>query len=323
MQASEGENSFHEQILRAPLHRPLRITEAGLILGRGTVLARMTQGVPSHVGVDGEEERILTLLTVTFSKSLPVQLMGNLRRASDQWSRGDKCLAHIHLAFAGLPYVDEDGATRLALADEALAKGLDPHALLKALGLDSTPLAALKFDPNQPRVPAGNGPESGCWTSDGSGSDSGVLLQTGRSIAAGGGHREDKPDKNLEEERGLLGSETEQREIEHIHPVAPAVVPVFPRLRPPSRSALIGNNSKPAGSRFNTDLPGGLDEATALFESMTQGQAIEKDIGKDGATMLRAADGTQLRINVDGSIRIDRPIEIDGRKQETIHFLGK
>jgi hypothetical protein len=66
-----------------------------------------------------------------------------------------------------------------------------------------------------------------------------------------------------------------------------------------------------------------LDEATALFESMTQGQAIEKDIGKDGATMLRAADGTQLRINVDGSIRIDRPIEIDGRKQETIHFLGK
>jgi hypothetical protein len=56
---------------------------------------------------------------------------------------------------------------------------------------------------------------------------------------------------------------------------------------------------------------------------MTQGQAIEKDIGKDGATMLRAADGTQLRINVDGSIRIDRPIEIDGRKQETIHFLGK
>jgi hypothetical protein len=96
-----------------------------------------------------------------------------------------------------------------------------------------------------------------------------------------------------------------------------------PLLAPPSRSVLIGNNATLAGSRFNTDLPGGLDEATARFETLTKGQAIEKDIGKGGATMLRAADGTQLRINADGSIRIDRPIDIDGRKQETIHFSGK
>jgi hypothetical protein len=50
--------------------------------------------------------------------------VGDSHRASEQWSRGERCLAHIHLAFAGLPQIGEDGATRLALADEALAKGV-------------------------------------------------------------------------------------------------------------------------------------------------------------------------------------------------------
>lgn len=280
-------------------------------------------GAPSHVTFDGMETRILTLLTVAFGKSVPSHVIANLRRAAEQWSRGDKCLAHIHLAFAGLPQIDELGATRLALADEALSKGLTPRALLKAIGLDGTPLDVIKFDSNQPRVPAGSGRESGRWTSDGNGSDASGPLRTGRSIAAGGEHREDEPDRKLEEERRLLGTETEKEEVEHGRPIDPGEVPVFPLVGPPSRSALIGNNSQPAGSRFNTDLPGGLEDAKTLFESLTKGQVIEKDIGKDGAIMLRAVDGTQLRTNVDGSIRIDRSIDIDGRKQETIHFLGK
>jgi hypothetical protein len=113
-------------------------------------------------------------------------MIGNLRRAAEQWSRGDKCLAHIHLAFAGLPQIDEDGAARLALGDEALGIGVTPSALLKALGLDSAPLDALKFDPSQPRVPGGSGRDSGRWTSDGNGSGSGAPLRTGRTVAAGG-----------------------------------------------------------------------------------------------------------------------------------------
>jgi hypothetical protein len=259
----------------------------------------------------------LALLAVAFGKSVPVHVIGNLRRAAEQWSRGDKCLAHIHLAFAGLPQIDEDCAARLALADEALRMGVTPRALFKALGLDSAALDALKFNPDQPRVPAGSGRESGRWTSDGNGSGSGAPLQTGRSISAGEQRREDKPERELEEEKRTLGTETEEEEVRHGHPIDPGQVPL-PLLAPPSRSVLIGNNS--AGSRFNTDLPGGLDGAKALFESLTKGQAIEKDIGKGGATMLRAADGTQLRINADGSIRIDRVIDIDGRKQETTFF---
>jgi hypothetical protein len=73
----------------------LTITEAGLTLGAGTVLARMTQGAPSYVAFDGMEPRILALLTVAFGKSVPSHVIANLRRAAEQWSRGDKCLAHM------------------------------------------------------------------------------------------------------------------------------------------------------------------------------------------------------------------------------------
>ena len=76
--------------------------------------------------------------------------------------------------------------TRLALAEEVLANGAAPRALLKPLGLHSACLDALKFDPDQPRVPAGNGRESARWTSAENASDMDGPLQTGRSVSAGG-----------------------------------------------------------------------------------------------------------------------------------------
>jgi hypothetical protein len=42
VQASEGFGEIHERAPRATLHRALTITDAGLALGRGTVLARMS-----------------------------------------------------------------------------------------------------------------------------------------------------------------------------------------------------------------------------------------------------------------------------------------
>jgi hypothetical protein len=39
---------------------------------------------------------------------------------------------------------------------------------------------------------------------------------------------------------------------------------------PPSKSVLIGNNPDEAKGRFNTDLTGGLEEAKAIFESLTE-----------------------------------------------------
>jgi len=93
--------------------------------------------------------------------------------------RGEKCLAQLHLTFARLPPLTADQAFALFAADELLKDGLSPHALMKGLGFDPAPLDALeKYNPDQPRVPAGNGRASGQW-----GSGSGGAL-VGGSVSA-------------------------------------------------------------------------------------------------------------------------------------------
>ncbi len=326
MQAGENFSEIGKRAPRAPLRCSFTITDAGLTLGRGTVLAPPAGYASSRLAIEDEEARILALLSTSINKNVPARVIGKLRRPSERWALGEKCLAHIHLAFAGLPKIDDEGAIRLALAEEALAKGASPRAVLKALGLDSACLDALKFDPDQTRVPAGNGRESGRWTTGHGGSeaenasDTDGPLQTGRSVSAGGGRREDESERALEEEKHLLGEETEEKEIEHGRPIDPLEVPTVPLTGPPPSSTLIGNNARPSGSKLNTDLVGGLDEAKSLFESLTEGQGTKTFITPDGVTITQADDGTLLRIMPDGSVRIERPVDIDGLRREVIHF---
>jgi hypothetical protein len=80
-------------------------------------------------------------------------------------------LAQIHLAFLGLPKIDEIDAYRLFLAGTALEKGASPRDLMKALGFPRA-RDIEKYNPDQPRVPAGSGRESGKWTT-GSGDGAG------------------------------------------------------------------------------------------------------------------------------------------------------
>jgi hypothetical protein len=67
-----------------------------------------------------------------------------------------------------LPHIDEADAYRLFLAGTAREKGLDPSDLMNALGFPRAARDLEKYDPDQPRVPAGSGRESGQWTKDGS-----------------------------------------------------------------------------------------------------------------------------------------------------------
>jgi hypothetical protein len=97
------------------------------------------------------------------------------------WHGGDKSLASIHLAQIGLPDIGEDAAYRLALAAELIQAGMAPRELAEELGLEP-PAGLLKYDPNQPRVPAGSGRESGQWTSSGDAAP-GPALTEGRSAA--------------------------------------------------------------------------------------------------------------------------------------------
>jgi hypothetical protein len=88
-----------------------------------------------------------------------------MRRAAELWHEGEKAVAQFHLAFIGLPDAVETVVFRLSLAVKLLESGVSPEALLKGLGFDRAALDLQKYNPDEPRVPAGSGRESGQWTS--------------------------------------------------------------------------------------------------------------------------------------------------------------
>jgi hypothetical protein len=144
------------------------------LLGAGTCLAKMVPGAggASILALDGQASRIFALLSVAYQGRVPVSIMETLRKASDFWSRGEQALAHLQLSFCRLPPLEtNEQAFRLFAADALLEAGLSPRRLREALDLDPAPLDFLqKYNPDQPRVPAGNGRESGRW-GEGSGAD--------------------------------------------------------------------------------------------------------------------------------------------------------
>jgi hypothetical protein len=76
---------------------------------------------------------------------------------------------------------DRSDAYRLFLAEELLDAGMSPAALMKGLGFDSPRRDLAKYDPNQPRVPAGSGRNSGRWGSGG-GNNSTNNVQTALNV---------------------------------------------------------------------------------------------------------------------------------------------
>jgi hypothetical protein len=79
----------------------------------------------------------------------------------------------MHLALSQVDRLEqpEADAHRLFLADGLLNAGFEANAILTAIEAGGAALERLqKFDPDQPRVPAGSGRTSGEWTSTGAGS---------------------------------------------------------------------------------------------------------------------------------------------------------
>ena len=115
---------------RARSLRPrMEITGEGLMLGAGTVLAGMAKderGRP-RLALD-DEPRALALLATAYERPMDVRLLTKLRRAADLWNEGEKALAHIHLAHAGVPPCGEAQALRLFVADELIEAGATPAA---------------------------------------------------------------------------------------------------------------------------------------------------------------------------------------------------
>jgi len=135
------------------------------------VIARQANdryGAP-YLAIEGEERRILALLSVAYWRTARPAVIVQLRRASLALARGNRPLAAILVAHSGLSRLEEDERIgfRLFASEKLLDAGVTPRDLLKGLGLDLRPLDALAkdYDPDEPRVPAGQ-PGGGQWTSE-------------------------------------------------------------------------------------------------------------------------------------------------------------
>lgn len=161
---------FERRLWFRPLSQTVEIDEDGLVLGAGTILARMgrDQSSAQVLAFDEDQPRLFALFAAACGRSPPSDLLAHLESAARFWNRGDKALANIRLAFGRLPRLDDrTDAYRLFLAERLLDEGLSPNALMKIMGLEPAPSDLVKYNPDQPRVPAGSGKPSGRWTSGG------------------------------------------------------------------------------------------------------------------------------------------------------------
>ncbi|HLH12050.1 MAG TPA: hypothetical protein VKV77_09255 [Methylovirgula sp.] len=142
------------------------LLDCGLVLGAGTQLIRMRRdrlGLPV-LACAADEERALALLTIAHRRPPSADLFRHVQSAAEYWRAGDKALANLRLAFARLPRLESEmDAWRLHLAGALLDGGFSPRRLLRELGYGDL----TKYDPDEPRVPAGHGRASGEWGSGG------------------------------------------------------------------------------------------------------------------------------------------------------------
>ena len=139
------------------------LEDEGLFLGARTRVAK--RSADGGLAIDS---RLVALLSVAYGEPPDAKVLARFRLVSKHTRSGDKAMAAMHVALAGLPQLTDptDAARRLFIADALIEDGIDPRDIFTALEFDPAPLDALeKFDPEQPRVPAGNGRPSGRWVS--------------------------------------------------------------------------------------------------------------------------------------------------------------
>jgi hypothetical protein len=165
-QIQELQKQWQDRGRFSGLHAGMSLEREGLVLCAKTLLAK--RGSDGALELEGSGARTLALLAVAYGRPVDDSVLGAIRRASKHAQAGDESLAAMHIALAGLPKLPDpaDAARRLFIADGLLADGVTPRDIFAALEFDSAPLDELeKFNPNQPRVPAGSGRPSGQWTS--------------------------------------------------------------------------------------------------------------------------------------------------------------
>lgn len=157
-----------DRVRLGPIYCVMTIVGDGLVLGAGTVLAKMDGSAAPTAGLaldEAAEEHLLALLAAAYGRPVERRVLGNIRRALRYCRNGHQHLAAIELALSGLPpLVGDEAAYRLYLADRLITGGAAPREVAKALGagLALPDTARAGFNPNQPRVPSAN-PDGGQW----------------------------------------------------------------------------------------------------------------------------------------------------------------
>lgn len=148
-------NKAWEHEPNCPITRELTFDGDFLVLGAQTRLAK--------VGATVDEPRLDALLGAAHGRPATTSSLRHVRRAIETWRDGKKLLALTHLALSGLAklaHPNED-ARRLFVADALVGWGVDPMVIVEAL----TPSTLGKYNPDQPRVPAGH-TDGGQWARD-------------------------------------------------------------------------------------------------------------------------------------------------------------
>ena len=168
MSAGPLSKQWNERRRSTSVDMVMRFTNEGLVLGAGTVLAPTVES-PNDIRVDPSEPRLLALLAAAHLRMPTLGALNYIRRAAETWRQGKVALAAMHLALSGLDRLQrpEADAHRLFLADALLKNGVTASTIIAALESEASGdgrLAKL-YNPAQPRVPSGNGIQSGRWTS--------------------------------------------------------------------------------------------------------------------------------------------------------------
>ena len=109
------------RLVKASLFAKPVIDDGRIVWGRSTILFEPCAS-PS-MGAGPRDERLSTLLAVAGGSPPSDGLALLFRTVGAEWQRGERAVAAIRLAFAPVPPLDENGAYRLFLAEQALDAG--------------------------------------------------------------------------------------------------------------------------------------------------------------------------------------------------------
>ncbi len=87
----------------------MAITGEGIVLGPGTVLARMETDARNRPRLGFDPRGAAAILCTVLELPVGPHLLGKVRRAAELWNAGEPALAQFHLIFAGLPPCGDEG----------------------------------------------------------------------------------------------------------------------------------------------------------------------------------------------------------------------